>query len=377
MKIVYLSHLHPPIDAPLKNMGGMQRVSLQLIETLKKIPGIDIETIKLEADWGTIGFETTKFLLQNLVNLPSVVYDTKPDVILFSSMVTASLAPLIKKRISVPMVTINHGQDVTLPVKIYQWYLPHIFKALDGVISVSNATREACIQRGMDPSKGIAIPNGFMQHDLIHAQMSQDQGKKFLSDFVGADLSNKKILLTTGRLVKRKGHEWFISEVLPHLKKEFCYVILGDGPEKESIMNAIKKSPVKQNVVMLGRQPDDVLQKMYEAADLFIMPNIKVPGDMEGFGVVMLEANLMGTPVVASDLEGIKDVVSDGFNGYKVPAGDAVSFSSKINELLDSDLTEISFSSKSYVFDNFTWDKVSLKYVHFISSIAQNSKMHK
>jgi phosphatidylinositol alpha-1,6-mannosyltransferase len=374
MKIIYLSHLHPPIDAPLKNMGGMQRVSLQLIETLKRNPGIHVETIKLEADWGTIGFETTKYLLKNLVNLPSVVYDTKPDIILFSSMVTASLAPLIKKRIDVPMVSINHGQDVTLPVKIYQWYLKYIFKALDGVISVSNATRDACILRGMDPSKGIAIPNGFMQDDFSHSQTSPEQARKFLSDFVGTDLSNKKILLTTGRLVKRKGHEWFISEVLPHVKKDSCYVILGDGPEKESIVKAVQNSSVKQHVIMLGRQPDDVLQKMYEAADLFIMPNIKVPGDMEGFGVVMLEANLMGTPVVASDLEGIKDVVADGYNGYKVPVGDAVSFSSKINELLDSDLTEISASSKSYVFDNFTWDKVSLKYIHFISSIAQKSK---
>lgn len=374
LRILYLTHLHPPADAPLKNMGGMQRVSLQLVETLKRNPNVTIKVIKLEAEWGNIGLATTKFLFQNLVELPLKVDVFKPDVILFSSMVTAALAPFIRKRINVPMVTINHGQDVTLPVNIYQKFVPHIFKALDGVISVSRATRQACIDRGMPPEKGISIPNGFSPGDFNLGECIKDEARKVLGDLTGKNLSKTKLLLTTGRLIKRKGHEWFIKNVLPNIQLDVVYIILGDGPERDAIQDAIVQTQAQNRVYLLGRQSDTILRLSYCASDIFVMPNIVVPGDMEGFGVVMLEANLMGTPVVASDLEGIKDVIADGKNGYKIPVGDASLFASTINELLSSEMGVLSESSKSYVVDNFTWDKVATQYTDFFHRIRESRK---
>lgn len=375
LRILYLTHLHPPVDAPLENMGGMQRVSLQLVETLKRNPNISIEVIKLEAEWGSIGLATTKFLFKNLVDLPSRVERFKPDIVLFSSMVTAALAPLIRNRINVPMVTINHGQDVTLPVKLYQKYVPKVFKALDGVISVSRATRQACIDRGLSPHKGVAIPNGFSPEDFNIGDCTKSEARNALGQLIGKDLGHSKILLTTGRLVKRKGHAWFIDQVMPHLNDSIIYLILGDGPERDTIQTILSRSPHSDSVFLLGRQPDEVLRLAYCASDLFVMPNIVVPGDMEGFGVVMLEANLMGTPVVATDLEGIKDVISDGKNGFKIPVGDHIQFAQTINRLVSSDLESLSESSKAYVFDNFTWDKVVSLYIDYLTEVCQTRKM--
>ena len=76
-----------------------------------------------------------------------------------------------------------------------------------------------------------------------------------------------------------------------------------------------------------------MLKNAYSASDIFIMPNIPIPGDMEGFGIVLLEANLAGTPAVAADLEGIKDVIENGKNGYKIEVRDSKSFSNKIDTL--------------------------------------------
>lgn len=374
LRILYLTHLHPPSDAPLENMGGMQRVSMQLVETLERNPDVIIEVIKLEAEWGNIGLATTRFLFKNLVELPSKVELFRPDVILFSSMVTAALAPLVRKKINVPMVTINHGQDVTLPFYIYQKFVPRIFNALDGIISVSRATRQACIDRGMVPEKGISIPNGFSPSDFNLGECVKDDARNLIGNLIGKKLDHSKILLTTGRLVKRKGHEWFIKNVLPNIDHDVVYIILGDGPEREAIQNAIVHTKFESKVFLLGRQPDEILNLSYCAADLFVMPNIVVPGDMEGFGVVMLEANLMGTPVVASDLEGIKDVVSDGKNGRKIPVGDSTQFASTIDELLSSELEVLSESSKSYVFDNFTWDKVATRYLDYLVHVCESRK---
>ena len=375
MKILYISHLHPPADAPLKNMGGMQRVSLQLVETLKRNSDIELETVKLEAEWGSIGTKTAFFLLETVLKLPKLVSHYNADVILFSSMVTASIAPLIRKKIKIPMVTINHGHDVTLSVRLYQRYLKTVFNSLDGIISVSEATRKASIKRGMDPGKGISLPNGFSPEDFNSGECDKQIARNLLLKKLDLPLNGNKVLLTTGRLIKRKGHEWFISKVLPEIQTEVVYIIVGDGPELDRIRNAVRSSPHIRNIFVLGSQPDNILQLAYCAADLFIMPNIEVPGDMEGFGVVMLEANLMKTPVIGSDLEGIKDVISPGKNGYRVEVGNNKLFAYEIDRVLREELDTLSESSRSYVFSKFTWENVSQRYVEYLKTAIRNFKI--
>lgn len=352
----------------------MQRVSMQLVDILTTEPDVELSVIKLEAKWGSIGYKTTLFLFDLVATLPTIVERDKPDVILFSSMVTASLAPFIRGRTETPMVTINHGHDVTLPIGIYQWFLKYVFRSLDGVISVSRATRQACIDRGMDPDKGVALPNGFSSESLDLDGCDKNISREKISDLTGINLQGKKILLTTGRLIRRKGHQWFIEQVLPLLTHDVTYLVVGDGSEMEAIKSSVQRTRQQNKVILLGRQSDEILSHCYCAADLFIMPNIKVPGDMEGFGVVMLEANLRNTPVVASDLEGIVDVVEPGVNGYRINPGDSLNFASTIDRVLKSELMSLSETCRNYVLEHFTWEKVSKRYIHYLQNVIVKSK---
>ena len=234
LKVLYISHSHPPDEAPLENMGGMQRVSMQLVQALVDNSTVEIQTIIQKAPWKGIEWRTLLFLLKLRRQIPQVIDSFKPDVILFSSMVTASMARWLKGKVSVPMVTINHGQDVTMP---YGWYQKHVSKvldALDGVISVSQATRQACIDRGMDPGKGVALPNGIQIQDLLpmdadymnpahveqllvlepteaveEIKVLKRAAKKELGEHVNINLLDKPVLLSVGRQVPRKGHAWF------------------------------------------------------------------------------------------------------------------------------------------------------------------------
>ncbi|MDZ7682333.1 MAG: glycosyltransferase [Fodinibius sp.] len=149
------------------------------------------------------------------------------------------------------------------------------------------------------------------------------------------------MLLTVGRKVKRKGHEWFIREVMPKLDREVVYVTVGDGPEFEHVQQAAEESAYSDRIFLLGRQPDEVLKQAYAAADLFVMPNIPVEGDMEGFGIVLLEANMARTPAVAADLEGIKDVISQGDNGYRVSTLEADQFAKRVQSMLSNGLEQL------------------------------------
>jgi len=369
LKIMYVSHTLPPDNAILKNIGGMQRVSLQLLNELKRREDIELIDVTLKAPWKWVGPLTAWFMIKQLFKIPDIVRRKKPDVILFSSMVTASMAYFLRKRVDVPMITINHGQDVTLPIGIYQKFIPKIFKSLDGVISVSSATREQCIIRGMSENQGVALPNGFPADE--HKNLSDsEKSKNYIQEKFQINLKNKYLLLTVGRLVRRKGHYWFIEKVLPKIKTDVVYVVIGDGPELNNVRKLISHSPVKENIILLGRQPDEILHHAYSAADLFIMPNIKVYGDMEGFGIVLLEANNSGTPAIASKLEGIQDVVKKGVNGFLIEPGNHKKFADKVDKVLQNGLQDLSRKSQTYVKNNFNWENVVNQYLDYIQLVV-------
>ncbi|TVR15886.1 MAG: glycosyltransferase family 4 protein [Balneolaceae bacterium] len=348
----------------------MQNVSLQMMKSMKRRDDLEIEAIILHSSWRFIGIKTFFFLVRLLWRIPLSVKRFKPDVILFSSMVTSGVLPAMIRKPTVPCVTINHGQDVTLPNPIYQWYVPKIFKNLSGVISVSSATRQASIDRGMPPDKGRALFNGFdASSDRI--QPEKPAARRMLEKEFGINLAESKILLTVGRHVKRKGHEWFIREAFGRIQSDVVYIIVGDGPELDNIILAKEQCGRGEKIVLTGRLPIEMLQVCYAAADIFIMPNIPVEGDMEGFGIVLLEANKSGVPAVASDLEGIKDVIKQGVNGYRLPHGNAEAFAEKIDEILAGELKRLSKTSREYVMNTFTWDAVVENYVSFLRSVNE------
>ncbi|MGB6168399.1 MAG: glycosyltransferase family 4 protein [Geitlerinemataceae cyanobacterium] len=367
LKVIYVSHLHPPSGAEAKNIGGMQTTSMQLLEELKQRSDLSVVPIVLESPWKGIELRTFGFLLRLLFTLPSIVKREKADVILFSSMVTALLAFFVRSRVSIPMVTINHGQDVTLPFGLYQKLLPQIFKNLNGVISISEATRNASIARGLSSAKGTVIPNGM---DIKPRMYEKCYSRQIIEKTFNLDLQNKYLLLSVGRQVKRKGHAWFIENVLPLVENDVVYLLIGQGKEHKNLQELKERSRCGDRIILVGAQPQEVLRHAYDAADIFIMPNIPVAGDLEGFGVVMLEANEARTPVVASDLEGIRDVIQNGINGYRVPPYNNKLFARIVDDLLDCKLNDLCESSYTFVTQSYTWKNLCDRHVRFLKRMV-------
>jgi phosphatidyl-myo-inositol dimannoside synthase len=348
----------------------MQNVSMQLMQELDANPDVELRSVVQRAPWRNIELSTTYFLFKLLIEIPRAEREFEPDVILFSSMVTAGVLPFLRGKVKAPTVAINHGQDVTLPVDIYQWYLPRIFEKLTAVISVSEATRQASIERGLDPEKGTVLPNGLDEQRSNQMPSREDARKNLGKRFGIEDIEEKYLLLTVGRHVKRKGHAWFIREVMPKLENRVNYLIIGSGPEYQSIKQEADRTSNGNRVILAGRQPNHVLGEAYMGSDLFVMPNIPVEGDMEGFGIVLLEANQCGLPAVASDLEGIRDVIEPGVNGYRVPHSEPAQFAERVDHVLDHELEELSKSAKSHVLKKFSWQEVVRKYVNFLKDVA-------
>jgi len=354
----------------------MQRVAAELLTSLERRDGLSLHVVAMRVSWRWIHFKIIPFLFTTYLKLLKFVRAEQVDAILFSSMVTGLLTiPLRKvlKEHNVRSNVIVHGLDVTNPFRPYQSLVKKVFQNADAILPVSRATGDACVDRGIDPRKIHVVHNG-IDTARFRPPVSREKGRSAFIEAFGAEthvvnvdtLSTEAFFLcSVGRLVRRKGFAWFVSEVMPLLPEHIHYWLAGDGPEYSRISAAITMGGLEHRVHLLGMLSDTELATLYSGADLFIMPNIPVPNDMEGFGIVMLEAGLNGTPSVAANIEGIREVIRNGENGILVPTTDAPAFASAILRYIGDPeyLARVSTSALAYTKNTFGWDTIVDRYV--------------
>jgi phosphatidylinositol alpha-1,6-mannosyltransferase len=159
---------------------------------------------------------------------------------------------------------------------------------------------------------------------------------------------------------------------MPLLVTDTHYVIAGSGPELEAVGAAALEAGVSERVHVLGFVADEALKQLLRGSDLFLMPNIPVAGDMEGFGVVLMEAALSELYTVASALEGIRDAVSQPESGILVEPRNAAAFADAINKLAsDPDrLRQLGRSAGDHVGRTFSWAHAVERYVKVLSDVV-------
>lgn len=375
VRLLFVSHSVPPAGASLSNIGGMQRVAADLYQALGEHPDVELDSLLLQTSQRMTALLTGPFLGRLLWQIPRAVRQYGIDAVLHSSMVTASVSVALQRQLralGVRSAAIVHGRDVTLPNPAYQQLVPRVFDALDLVLPVSRATGEACLQRGLRPDKLHVIPNGIDIHRFPTLIDRAAARRRFLE--AGFQLPDDVLLVcSVGRQVERKGFAWFIDQVLPGLPENVHYWLAGEGPEADRIRTLIAERNLAHRVRLLGRVTEEELHTLYCGADLFVMPNIPVPGDMEGFGVVMLEAGLCGLPTIAADLEGVRDVITPGQNGHLVESGNAAAFVEVIGSyLIDRDLIHRDGQrARAHVTDHFGWKHVANQYVQALHDLVQ------
>lgn len=279
------------------------------------------------------------------------------------------VAKLFSKRIK--RMTIIHGLDFLYKNPIYQAYIRlWLKKSSDVFVCNSRGTLDALNEWGI-PSSTVITPGIDVQQSgnnkSGHAVMDKSV---FLKKY---DIhENDLILITVGRLVKRKGVEWFVTNVMSELKdKPVKYLIIGEGNERANIEKAISSKQLHSQVKMLGRISDEELEACYRYSDVFIMPNIHVDNDMEGFGMVALEASLNGLIVLAAGIEGITDAIIDGKNGYLLESENAKEYISFISDMMadKSKYKENVKKFSEYTADNYSWEYICGQYKDLISEV--------
>ena len=171
--------------------------------------------------------------------------------------------------------------------------------------------------------------------------------------------NDKKVILTVGRLQKRKGHDMMIS-ALPEILKQHpdvLYAIIGNGEEKQTLQALATKLNIEKNVKFHAEITDEEMIQCYQQCDLFILPNRTEGNDIEGFGMVLVEAQACGKPVIAGDSGGTAETMLIGKTGYIIDCTKPDIISEKINTMLAESkmLTNLGHCGRTHVVENLDW----------------------
>lgn len=362
--ILYITRKFPP------SVGGMQRFNFKLTKNLSKLT--DIYLIK----WGGGQWFLPFFLLWTFACAAYVGFSRKISCIYVSDGLLSPLGLILKWILRKPVVGNIHGRDIAFDLGIYQKIIPWCLRRMDKVICVSTYLKTECMTRGVLKERICVIPNGVDIEDFDVPVKTGHRAK--LEEMMGTSIGRRKIVVTVGRLVAKKGADSFIKNILPRLQMfypEFIYLIVGDGPLEAKIDALIREKHLEKTVFRIGAvsMEDGMLSAIYKLAHVFAMPNVRVAGDMEGFGIVALEAGAAGLPVVACRVDGIIDAVCDKENGFLINENDYEAFAQTSAELLKNEdiRQEAGEKARKFVAANYSWREIAEKYLQQFQSVPE------
>lgn len=352
MKILFISRTYPP------TIGGIENQNEALARHLSNF--LVCTLIVNKHGKKALPFFIPWAIIIGLYKIRS------SDQLLLGDGVAVIVGWFIKLFSNKPVCCVLHGLDITWGNPLYQkLWVSFFFKKIDHFIAVSHSTKTIAINAGIPEEKIHFIANGVEQSSF------KASSKEDLHQRLNIELEKKFILLSLGRLIERKGVYWFIENVFTQLPEHLIYLVAGDGPEKERIQTLIKKLKLEQKVYLLGSVDGQLKESLFTHCDVFIQPNIPVKNDVEGFGITQLEAGLCGLPSISSNLEGIKDAIQEGKNGWLVEPLDIDAYVKTILEkevLLEQQKTKIKKQVAQHCQSNFDWSIIAKRYVDLLTS---------
>ncbi len=259
----------------------------------------------------------------------------RPQVVHIGEFNVASIAVLIaKKMLRIPYVMFTYAEEITYITgrPMYLRLLKNVLHNADAIITVSDYTIGILLELGADPSHIHKVLPAVGLDKLVAAAGNIDaiRVKYSLRDF--------RVVLTVGRLEKRKGHATVI-EALPTILLSLPatrYVIVGIGSEESKLKEQVRRAGLDNYVIFAGEVSDDELACWYEICDIFVMPHRNLPEirDTEGCPTVFLEASAHGKPVIGGRDGGVADAILHDRTGFIIDGTDASKLAESVCYLL-------------------------------------------
>lgn len=293
--------------------------------------------------------ERAAFRLGMSKAMDDIIREIKPDVIHAHYAMNGAFMSSYAKRHAIPLFVTLHGYDVTRklkPISFYSWIYKFKKKAMVSGASKVLASSEYLYSQAL--LAGFSAENMCVHYlGIPLPKVPANAGER--------GLPSAKRIAFVGRLVEKKGIDNVIAAYRLILNKhpDAELHIIGDGPLKWLVEDA--RSSLK-GIAYYGAQPHYKVLDVLRTASIFSMPSrIAQDGDAEGFGLVLLEAQAVGVPVVTSNISGTREAIQDGVTGLLVNPSDIDDIAKAFDTLLSNDEMRLQMGSHAakHVKDSF------------------------
>ncbi len=272
----------------------------------------------------------------------------KADIIMCSGKFSLWLGAFLSFFFRRKFIAVIHGSEVNLPNRVLRKFTDFSLQRFETIIAVSNYTKASVSHLNLKSIE--VVPNGF---DIA----------------VPTPIRNKKepvpVLITVGNVTQRKGQHNVIN-ALPTLLKQYPdlkYHIVGIPTEKDKLERLALHLGVEKAVGFFGKVSEEEKIELLQQADVFVMlSETTQTGDVEGFGIAILEANALGIPAIGSLGCGIEDAIKNGASGKLINNKDPKQFAEALGEILNN---YESYSKQARAWSmGFTWEEIIKLYLN-------------
>ena len=257
------------------------------------------------------------------------------------------------------IVALSHGHELWWSkVFPFNFAMKEIARSVDVLTFLGDYTGSVIKRNFKDRAKLVKIAPGI---DISHFKPEGDLSK---INAVRSELKigSEPLILSVGRLVHRKGQDKLITAMPKILAKrpDAKLLLIGQGPRKAKLDSLVAKYGIADSVKFLGSIAYTDLPKYLNAADLFVMPSrSRLMGlEVEGLGIVYLEASACALPVIAGSSGGAPDALIDGRTGYVVDGRDIDQIANRVLSLIDNpkQAEEMGKAGRVWVESHWRWD---------------------
>lgn len=366
MRTLHITRNFPPLRGGMERLNAKMFAALSAHDNMSALvgpagssgyvkPGTNIKELPRGMVAATV--------LASIVSGIAMARHIQPHVVLAGSGLTAPAAVAAARACGAIPAVYLHGLDIIAPSHLYRaLWLPCI-RSCRSVLVNSTNTRQLAIDAGVDASRISIVHPGTDLPVLDSGARARFRARHGISE-------EAPVLLSVGRMTARKGLAEFVARALPTIVDAYPgtqLVIIGDeatdalhrgpGAGFDRVRMAASAAGTLDSLCWLGPCGEQELSDAYQGADVHVFPVRDIPGDVEGFGMVAIEAAAHGLPTVAFSVGGIPDAVDDGGSGYLIHPDDYGGFSDCVCNIVAAGRNSPMSGAARAFASVFTWER--------------------
>lgn len=267
---------------------------------------------------------------------------------------------LVSSLLNRPLLITTHGTDLRIlsSSRTSLFLARLVFRKASYITVVSNFLKKKLISELSLPENKILVIPMPVNPDRIKLLPAEEH-------------PSKKVILCVARYTRQKRLD-ILLEALSLLRDrniDFEAILIGEGPEKDELLNRVKTLSLEGRVKFLDLMSQEELNRYYNLSQVVVLPSLN-----EGFGLVLVEAGLCKKPVVGTDSGGIPDIIEDRVNGLLVPPEDHLALARAIEEILSDENLASRLGQNAYeqVWKNFSPQAITKKFISVYEKLSSD-----